>query len=158
MKRARRCSVSWARRARKLRFSSGVTLVSHQLVRGESYIIILYINKKSIVVSPFFYVQNSTAVLHITCAVDKKSGPRTQEQARITGTVQGELNHGHLKDAHNGAKNTHVLCRHRSKLPLSRASSGHLDLLYYDRYPGPQFQLSSTALDSRDSLRFPGIS
>ena len=30
MKRARRCSVSWARRARDLRFSSGVTLVSHR--------------------------------------------------------------------------------------------------------------------------------
>ena len=30
MKRARRCSVSWARRARNLRFSSGVTLVSHR--------------------------------------------------------------------------------------------------------------------------------
>ena len=30
MKRARRCSVSWARRAKNLRFSSGVTLVSHR--------------------------------------------------------------------------------------------------------------------------------
>ena len=30
MKRARRCSVSWARRARTLRFSSRVTLVSHR--------------------------------------------------------------------------------------------------------------------------------
>ena len=42
--------------------------------------------------------------------------------------LQGGLIHGHLKNAHQGAKSTHLLYRHRSKLPRNLASRGHLTL------------------------------